>query len=89
MRCVAGPGSVYCARRMMRILDASSVNDDAPSLCEVVGPGLASTSPAFRRSSASHPSDPHDRIAPKTVNRAPLLRAGVVDTICTVVCQTL
>ena len=89
MLCVAGPRSVYCTWRMMHILDAPSVNDVAPSLCEVVGPGLASTSLAFRRSSDSYPSDPHDRIAPKTVNRAPLLRAGDVDTICKVVCQTL
>ena len=31
----------------------------------VVGPGLVSTSPAFVRSSASHPVGPHDRLAPK------------------------
>ena len=40
-------------------------------LFKVVGPGLASTSPAFVSSSASHPAGPHGRHAQKTVNRAP------------------
>ena len=28
-------------------------------VCVVVRPGVVSTSPAFKRSSASHPADPH------------------------------
>ena len=32
----------------------------------VVGPGLVSTSPAFMRSSASHPAGPHGWLYPKT-----------------------
>ena len=32
-------------------------------LCVVVGPGFVSTSPAFMKSSASHPAGPHDRFA--------------------------
>ena len=39
----------------------------------VVGPGLVSTSPAFMRSIASHPSGPHGRLAQKTVIGPPLL----------------
>ena len=39
----------------------------------VVGPAFVSTSPAFMRSSASHPAGPHGRIVQKTVNRASLL----------------
>ena len=31
----------------------------------IVGPGLVLTSPAFIRSSASHPKGPHRRISPK------------------------
>ena len=34
-------------------------------LCVVVGPGFVTTSPAFMRGSASHPADPHDRLAKK------------------------
>ena len=34
-------------------------------LCVVVGPGFISTSPAFIRSSASHPVGPHGRLAQK------------------------
>ena len=40
-------------------------------LFEVVEPGLVSTSPAFVRNSASHPSGPHGLLAKKTINRAP------------------
>ena len=36
-----------------------------PDLFDVVGPGLVSTSPAFVRSSASHPAGPHGQLAPK------------------------
>ena len=35
-------------------------------LFNVVGPGLVTTSPAFVRSSASHPAGPHGRRAQKT-----------------------
>ena len=56
-------------------------------LFEVVGPGLVSTSPAFVKKSVSHPAGPHSRLAPKTVNWAPLLVAGGFDTICTAVCD--
>ena len=37
-------------------------------LCVVGGPGFVSTSSAFMKSSAIHPSGPHGRLAPKTVN---------------------
>ena len=43
----------------------------------VIGPGFVSTSPTFVRSSANHQNG---RLA-KTVYRAPLLGAGVFDTI--------
>ena len=56
-------------------------------LCVVVGPGFVSTSPAFMRSSASHPAGPHGRLAQKTVNQAPLMGAGGFTTICTAVCN--
>ena len=46
-------------------------------LCEVVGPGLVLTSPAFMRSIASHPAGLH--ACTKNSNRAPI--GG--DTICT------
>ena len=49
-------------------------------LFKVVGPGLVSTSPAFVRSSASHPVGPHGRLVQKMVNRAPLQGAGLFDT---------
>ena len=54
-----------------------------PALCVVVGPGFVSTSPAFRRNSASHPvwvcmAD----LPQKTVNRSPLPGAGFL-TQCT------
>ena len=49
----------------------------------VVGPGLVSISPAFRRSIASHPAGPHGRLSKKNGNRAPIAGAGGVDTICT------
>ena len=41
-------------------------------LFEVVGPGLVSTSPAFVRSSASHPASPHGRITKNGIS-GPLL----------------
>ena len=34
-------------------------------LCVGVGPGIGSTSPAFMRSSASQPADPHEQLAQK------------------------
>ena len=34
-------------------------------LCVVVGPGFASTSPAYMRSSGSHPAGPHGRLSKK------------------------
>ena len=40
-------------------------------LFKVVGPGLASTSPAFVSSSASHPAGPHGRHAPKNGKSGP------------------
>ena len=49
----------------------------------VVRPELISTSPAFMRSSASHP----DRLPSKTVNRPLLLGSVGVDTTCTAVWQ--
>ena len=52
-------------------------------LCDVVGPGLVSTSPAFMGSITSHPAGPHGRLAQKTVIGRPLLGAEGVDTICT------
>ena len=55
---------------------------------KVVRPGLVSTPPAFVRSSVSHTAGPHGRLAPKTVNCAPLLGAGGFDTICTAVCDS-
>ena len=45
-------------------------------LCVVVGPGFVSTSLVFMRSSASHPADPHCRLA-QTVNRAPITGVGL------------
>ena len=36
-----------------------------PRLRDVVGPGFVSTSPAFMRSSASHPAGPPGWLAPK------------------------
>ena len=51
-----------------------------------VGAGFGSTSPAFMRSSASHPAGPHDWLA-KKVNRAPIAGVGGFDTICTAVCN--
>ena len=57
-------------------------------LCYVVGPGLVSTSPAFVRSSASHPAGPQGRLSQKTrYIGPPLLGAEKFDTICTTVCD--
>ena len=56
-------------------------------LCDVIGPGFISTSPAFMRSSASHPAGPHDRRIEETVSRATIAVAGDFDTICTAVCN--
>ena len=67
----------------MYLFIADITNPDC--LFEVVGSGLVSTSPAFVRSSASHPAGLHGRLAQKTVNRAPI--AGGFDTICTAVCD--
>ena len=50
---------MYCAWRISALLR-----------CDVVGPGLVSTSPAFVRSSASHPSGQHDRLAQKKLMKA-------------------
>ena len=47
-------------------------------LFNVVRPGLVLTSPAFVRSSASHPAGPHCRLGQKTVNRAPSAGGGKV-----------
>ena len=47
-------------------------------LFDVVGHVVVSTSPAFVRSSASHPAGTHGRLAPKTVNRAPIAGGGKV-----------
>ena len=47
----------------------------------VVEPGLVSTSPAFMRSTASHPVGPHGRLAQKMVIGLPLLGAGGVDRV--------
>ena len=41
-----------------------------------VGPGFVTTSPAFMRSSASHPTGPNGRFVKKTVNRAPIAGGG-------------
>ena len=59
------------------------------SLCEVVGPGLVSTSPAFMRSIVSHPVGPHGWLAKQTVIGTPLLGAGRVDTIFTELARPL
>ena len=40
-------------------------------LCVFVGPGFVSTSPAFMRSSASHPVGPHGRLAKKPGKSGP------------------
>ena len=40
------------------------------SLCDVVGPGFVSTTPAFIWSSASHPVGPHCRLAQKRFIRS-------------------
>ena len=58
-------------------------------LCVIVGPGFVSTSPAFMRSSASHPVGPHDRLTPQNTVyiEHPLVGAGSFDTICTEVCN--
>ena len=45
-------------------------------LCVFVGPGFVSTSRAFMRSSASHPTGPHGRLAQKRKIEHPLLWAG-------------
>ena len=34
-------------------------------LCDVVGPGFVSTSPAFMRICTNHPAGPHGRLPPK------------------------
>ena len=47
-------------------------------LFNVVEPGLVSTSPAFVRSSASHPASPHGWLAEQTINRAPIVGGGKV-----------
>ena len=44
-------------------------------LCVVVGHGFVSTSPAFMRSSASHPAGPHSWLAKKVI-RAPNAGGG-------------
>ena len=46
------------------------------SLFNVVGPGLVSTSPAFVRSSASHPAGQHDRLAQKNGKSVPIAGGG-------------
>ena len=45
-------------------------------LCVVVWPGFVSTSPAFMRSSATHPVGPHDRHAPKNGKLGPPISGG-------------
>ena len=50
--------------------------DIANRVCDVVGPGFVSTSPAFMRSNASHPAGPHGRIAHKRYIGHPLLGKG-------------
>ena len=45
--------------------------------CVAVGPGYVSISPAFMRSSASHPADPHDSLA-KKVNLAHIAWVGCI-----------
>ena len=49
-------------------------------LCVVVGPGFVSMSPAFIRSSASHPAGLHGRLSPKI--GTPMRGAGGFDIIC-------
>ena len=56
-------------------------------LCVGVGPGFVSTSPAFMRSSASHPAAMHGRLAPKNGKSGPLMGPRGFDTICTAVCN--
>ena len=51
----------------------------------IVGPGFVWTSPAFTRSSASHPVVPNDRFAKITVNRTTIAGGGCFDTIFTAV----
>ena len=50
---------------------------------------LVSTSPAFMRSSASHPTGSHGRLAPKTRNRTHIRGGGGVNTMCTAVATPL
>ena len=56
-------------------LSVMRVVGGVPCLCVVVGPGLVSILPDFMRSSASHPSGPHVRLAH-------IVGAGGFDTIC-------
>ena len=49
-------------------------------LCLVVGPGFVSTSPAFMRSSASHPAG--HQACPQNCKSTPIAGAGGFDTIC-------
>ena len=52
----------YLLPNMYLFIETSQIQT---RLSSVVGPGLVSTSPAFVRSSASHPVGPHVRLAPK------------------------
>ena len=54
-------------------------------LCVADGPGFVSTSPAFMRSSASHPAGPHGRLAQNSKSGLHCSGAGSFDTICTAV----
>ena len=56
-------------------------------LCVVVGHGFVSISPAFMRSSASHPAGPHGRLARIRSIGPHCVGAGGFDTIWTAVCN--
>ena len=82
--------SVYCARRISAHLRCTQCSISFLFFCGRCRKsrfGFVSTSFAFMRSRASHSAGLHDRLAPKMVNRAPLLGAGGIDTICTAIYQ--
>ena len=55
-------------------------------LCVFVGPGFVSTSPAFMRSSASHPAGMYGRFVKNGKSVPHFWGQEVFDTICTAVC---
>ena len=63
--CTCGVCSPVVVLEVVSAVVAVTVMHVLTCLRVFVGPGFVSTSPAFMRSSTSHPAGPHDWLAPK------------------------